>query len=661
MLQVKHLTSACGTYNAQLLQHLELYMLLGLAMHQLTASIPASFSKAQDVRAGACQLNCSPLLSLYIKTSLHKLPLSAAYTGPQLALQVQPSVLGPPLPISVSLEQQPQLPPQQQQLQWYTVTPTAQLLTELLPLLVSFCRNKLQQQQEDLKQLMQVLEQRLQHAAASKGLSDGGQLPGVQGSCVRAPANVLGTVEKLASSGCPQSLWPLAQNIWMLLCCAVIPSPDLTAAEVQAAATAANAQKYTPGHFNYSCVLHAPDAIAQNARDILHLMEALLRDAATRCDIMIQLHVADAVAAAMGGAGAAQQVTAPAVLSADSMFNSLAEIIGNAIGHEVTRDSPHSPSALALAALSAGPGSKVQRQLFSLLGTMVKLDHAAVRANTAKKGSEGDQQQSAVPVGQEVKWVEVTEESVTARLQLGRAAAFTAAALLAGATGMQQVGAMGGPQPGGDGHSHAAATAMLPSLYILGRYCMQRAQQMEPAVISAKTKHVEVQREPFHQELVIPFVQQWLETSINQQQLVAAGYTPQLLPQQLQQMVAALQALRDSAHNRQPDSSSSCTVNTCGLEAVRQLQAAGSILCSFAVPSLCNNPTCRNLSGLTELSVVSGRSCICAGCGVARYCGRACQRIAWKQHKPVCAALAAAAAIAKAAAGSAVPQPLTGA
>ena len=79
---------------------------------------------------------------------------------------------------------------------------------------------------------------------------------------------------------------------------------------------------------------------------------------------------------------------------------------------------------------------------------------------------------------------------------------------------------------------------------------------------------------------------------------------------------------------------------------VQQLQETGRMLTSIAVPHFCNNPACANLSGPTEVQLVSGRSCVCAGCTAARYCGRACQRAAWKQHKPVCEALAAAAAAA---------------
>ena len=77
---------------------------------------------------------------------------------------------------------------------------------------------------------------------------------------------------------------------------------------------------------------------------------------------------------------------------------------------------------------------------------------------------------------------------------------------------------------------------------------------------------------------------------------------------------------------------------------VWQLQETGVMLSSVAVPHFCNNPACVNLSGPTEVQLVSGRSCICAGCRVARYCGRGCQRQAWPRHKAVCKALAATAA-----------------
>jgi hypothetical protein len=72
------------------------------------------------------------------------------------------------------------------------------------------------------------------------------------------------------------------------------------------------------------------------------------------------------------------------------------------------------------------------------------------------------------------------------------------------------------------------------------------------------------------------------------------------------------------------------------------LVSLGNGLSMFAVPHCCNNPSCSNTAGLTETSIVSGKGCICAGCKVARYCGKSCQAAHWKlAHKPVCRMLRA--------------------
>jgi hypothetical protein len=78
------------------------------------------------------------------------------------------------------------------------------------------------------------------------------------------------------------------------------------------------------------------------------------------------------------------------------------------------------------------------------------------------------------------------------------------------------------------------------------------------------------------------------------------------------------------------------------------LEATGLAFLSLATPYACNSPACSNVSGPSELLLVNGRSCVCGGCRVAHYCSRDRQRQHWKQHKPVCQALAAAAAAATA-------------
>jgi hypothetical protein len=79
---------------------------------------------------------------------------------------------------------------------------------------------------------------------------------------------------------------------------------------------------------------------------------------------------------------------------------------------------------------------------------------------------------------------------------------------------------------------------------------------------------------------------------------------------------------------------------------VQGLHELGMTLTTFAISSVCNNPSCSNVSGPSEAGLVKGSSCACGGCRVARYCGKTCQSQHWKLHKPVCKALAAARAAA---------------
>ena len=89
-------------------------------------------------------------------------------------------------------------------------------------------------------------------------------------------------------------------------------------------------------------------------------------------------------------------------------------------------------------------------------------------------------------------------------------------------------------------------------------------------------------------------------------------------------------------------------------EAGEKLREVGMAVCAQApLRAYCNNPRCRNLTLLSEMQLVKMGSSQCSGCKVAGYCGRACQKAHWKEHKAVCQRLQAGGKSATAAAGSA--------
>ena len=135
-------------------------------------------------------------------------------------------------------------------------------------------------------------------------------------------------------------------------------------------------------------------------------------------------------------------------------------------------------------------------------------------------------------------------------------------------------------------------------------------------------------------------VAKWL--AVNREGLGAAGYGVQGVCQQLVMLQERWQAACE-ALQQQPEPAEALVTELVG-ELSHVLRAFGAAVSSaLPVPHFCNNPGCRNVSGDSEVALVSGRSCICAGCKVARYCGRNCQRACWKVHKSVCQTLAAAA------------------
>jgi hypothetical protein len=602
-LQMEHTP---GRFTAQLLLQAETDMLLNLAVQQLAATIPDSFPGAHAAQTWICQLYCGSLYSLYSHTDLHKLPRLAAYTGPQVALQLQPSPFRPQQ--LLLLQQQEGQQQQEQPAELCVLAPTVPLLTELLPLLMRHCLTQQQWHQEQQQQLQQH------------------ELP-----------SFLAVV-------CPNLL-----SLRTMLMCSVVPSFRSTAGAAAAAAAAAAAPASAPAAegtplaaqaaatqaavvpVNSStdgCAYticgegHGVEILMQHAIDIISHFEAALR---------LDAELVDAATAAAAARSAAAVTAAAGSVSLD-LLNALSLVFVR-LFYPTADDSDYEgkhPSPLVMLACCEGPGSQVDRQLHSLLATIVKLsgwgmgkltDVACVQYSLA-----------AVCGASAVLDAIVEKQQRQQQQEQGQQ--------------QQLVGAAA------DRSNRYTAVDALASVVIMGRCCMQWAamqiqaaatltqqqQQQHDAYVSPVQQ---VWRKPSWQinvcELMLS-AQEWFTTGSTCDQLAAAGYAPLPVLQQLEQLLATYQALRDSP----PDTVAPL------LTAAQQLHSTGLALCSFAVPCMCNNPGCTSMAGLSELAAVSGRSCICAGCCVARYCGRACQRAAWKRHKPVCGALSAAAAAAAA-------------
>jgi hypothetical protein len=220
----------------------------------------------------------------------------------------------------------------------------------------------------------------------------------------------------------------------------------------------------------------------------------------------------------------------------------------------------------------------------------------------------------------------------------------------------------------------SAVVAVLPWLLLLGRCCRACAllvQQWQghpylngPANPGSYEPFLwvmyksEVYKNLQQLQSSLACVVQWLLAAGTVQQLAALGYQPQDLQQQLAATTRAvaklttnLRAVDMCANDANPLTGINSAAGAVFTDIQKQLQAAGSVLAGFAIPHACNNPVCSNLCGPSEARLVGGRSCICAGCNTARYCGKTWQRAAWRQHKPVCKALAAAAAASAATGG----------
>ena len=197
----------------------------------------------------------------------------------------------------------------------------------------------------------------------------------------------------------------------------------------------------------------------------------------------------------------------------------------------------------------------------------------------------------------------------------------------------------------GSGRSSTAASlvnvpAMMSLLALLGRCCLITSDAGTPSshldgFISAAIRHK-----------IGPIMGTgiaWLTAGSNAAQLDAMGYNTEAVMQCLEDAAAACTEDDETGAAGEP----LVVSDSARLVQLQQLvRAAGRVLTSFAHPGACNNPACMTFSGPSDSSLVQSSTSRCSSCRSARYCSKACQRAAWKQHRPVCKALTAAAAVA---------------
>jgi hypothetical protein len=270
------------------------------------------------------------------------------------------------------------------------------------------------------------------------------------------------------------------------------------------------------------------------------------------------------------------------------------------------------------------PGSKHCKQLCSLLTTMLKVaghnDSKAVAAPL-----EGDAR-SEYQMGGKGFLIRGVVEVVCAFL----------AAATARVTACQEGSAAGSSTRSMSGSKECAASlnvaGMLSLLSLLGRCCLQMVHTYAPGY-ALDGQHPEAV--DYQLGSCVRASTGWLSAGSNAAQAAALGYDAQGVLECLRSAATALETALALVHTS-PDAAMS--------KISAQLRTVGRVLTSFALPSVCNNPACRSFSGTSESSLVQGSSSRCSSCRAARYCSIGCQHAAWKQHKPVCKALAAAAA-----------------
>jgi hypothetical protein len=173
-------------------------------------------------------------------------------------------------------------------------------------------------------------------------------------------------------------------------------------------------------------------------------------------------------------------------------------------------------------------------------------------------------------------------------------------------------------EPGGSTAELTGAAAAAEPAGVLSHVPPQLLAWMLRQCIYVAGRQERIRWEQYHE---------WLQSQESDQQ------------QQEQQQPEELQQQREKQQDKKP---------RIALQLAKRLQQLASVVINqLPQPHCCNNPGCRNLEGLSEHELVSGKSSRCSGCKVARYCSRECQTEHWGApagHKAVCKRLRAAAA-----------------